>query len=75
VRIARFAKDGDVAYGVVGEAQGDGASAGAATAATGSGLAIAELRGHPFAPGESVQFTVVAGLRLPRPPVEPAAPR
>jgi 2-keto-4-pentenoate hydratase/2-oxohepta-3-ene-1,7-dioic acid hydratase in catechol pathway len=59
VRIARFAKDGDVAYGVVGEAQGDGASAGAATAATGGGLAIAELRGHPFAPGESVQFTGV----------------
>jgi len=59
VRIARFAKDGDVAYGVVGEARGDGASAGAGSAAAGGGLSIAELRGHPFAPGESVQFSGV----------------
>jgi 2-keto-4-pentenoate hydratase/2-oxohepta-3-ene-1,7-dioic acid hydratase in catechol pathway len=57
VRIARFAKGGDVAYGVVGEAQGDGASGGSGTARPDSGLIIAELRGHPFGPGESVQFT------------------
>jgi 2-keto-4-pentenoate hydratase/2-oxohepta-3-ene-1,7-dioic acid hydratase in catechol pathway len=58
VRIARFAKGGEVAYGVVGEAQADGA--GAARPGTGApGLSvIAELRGHPFSPGKGgVQFT------------------
>jgi 2-keto-4-pentenoate hydratase/2-oxohepta-3-ene-1,7-dioic acid hydratase in catechol pathway len=55
VRIARFAKGGDVAYGVVGETQADGAGQPAAR----PGLAvIAELRGHPFGPGKgSVQLT------------------
>jgi 2-keto-4-pentenoate hydratase/2-oxohepta-3-ene-1,7-dioic acid hydratase in catechol pathway len=66
VRIARFAKGGDVAYGVVGETQEDGAaaggggpSAGSVSVGSGSGgrLVIAELRGHPFGPGDSVQFT------------------
>jgi 2-keto-4-pentenoate hydratase/2-oxohepta-3-ene-1,7-dioic acid hydratase in catechol pathway len=57
VRIARFAKDGDVAYGLVGEAQEDGASASSAAAGAGAALRIAELRGHPFGPGENVQFT------------------
>ena len=58
MRIARFAKGGEVAYGVVGEAQADGA--GAARPGTGTqGLSvIAELRGHPFSPGKGgVQFT------------------
>jgi 2-keto-4-pentenoate hydratase/2-oxohepta-3-ene-1,7-dioic acid hydratase in catechol pathway len=58
VRIARFAKGGEVAYGVVGEAQADGAGA----ARPGAGVAglsvVAELRGHPFSPGKGgVQFT------------------
>jgi len=55
VRIARFAKGGDVAYGVVGETQTDGA--GQPTARPGLAV-IAELRGHPFGPGKgSVQLT------------------
>jgi 2-keto-4-pentenoate hydratase/2-oxohepta-3-ene-1,7-dioic acid hydratase in catechol pathway len=58
VRIARFAKGGEVAYGVVGEAQADGAGA-ARPAPLADGLSvIAELRGHPFSPGKGgVQFT------------------
>ena len=52
MRIARFARGGDVAYGVVGEAQGDGAAGGGGAAGAGSGLVIAELRGHPFSPGD-----------------------
>ena len=58
MRIARFAKGGEVAYGVVGEAQADGA--GAARPGTGAQRlrVIAELRGHPFSPGKGgVQFT------------------
>ena len=58
MRIARFAKGGEVAYGVVGEAQADGS--GAARPVTGAaGLSVvAELRGHPFSPGKGgVQFT------------------
>lgn len=56
MRIARFAKGGDVAYGVVGETQADGSAAGA-PAASGATV-VAELRGHPFGPGRgSVQFT------------------
>ena len=58
MRIARFAKGGEVAYGVVGEAQADGA--GAARPVTGAGglSVVAELRGHPFSPGKGgVQFT------------------
>jgi 2-keto-4-pentenoate hydratase/2-oxohepta-3-ene-1,7-dioic acid hydratase in catechol pathway len=57
VRIARFAKGGEVAYGVVGEAQADGASGGPPTGLNPLTV-IAELRGHPFGPGKgSVQFT------------------
>jgi 2-keto-4-pentenoate hydratase/2-oxohepta-3-ene-1,7-dioic acid hydratase in catechol pathway len=58
VRIARFAKGGEVAYGVVGEAQADGAGA-ARPGAGAAGLSVvAELRGHPFSPGKGgVQFT------------------
>jgi 2-keto-4-pentenoate hydratase/2-oxohepta-3-ene-1,7-dioic acid hydratase in catechol pathway len=58
VRIARFAKGGDVAYGVVGETQADGAAAGTEAAAVRGTAVVAELRGHPFGPGRSsVQFT------------------
>jgi 2-keto-4-pentenoate hydratase/2-oxohepta-3-ene-1,7-dioic acid hydratase in catechol pathway len=58
VRIARFAKGGDVAYGVVGETQSDGAAAGAPVAGVRGLTVVAELRGHPFSPGRgSVQFT------------------
>jgi 2-keto-4-pentenoate hydratase/2-oxohepta-3-ene-1,7-dioic acid hydratase in catechol pathway len=58
VRIARFAKGGEVAYGVVGEAQADGAGAARPEPRPGGLSVIAELRGHPFSPGKGgVQFT------------------
>jgi 2-keto-4-pentenoate hydratase/2-oxohepta-3-ene-1,7-dioic acid hydratase in catechol pathway len=58
VRIARFAKGGEVAYGVVGEAQADGAGAARPEPRAGGLSVIAELRGHPFSPGKGgVQFT------------------
>jgi 2-keto-4-pentenoate hydratase/2-oxohepta-3-ene-1,7-dioic acid hydratase in catechol pathway len=58
VRIARFAKGGEVAYGVVGEAQADGAGAARPVPGAGGLSVIAELRGHPFSPGKGgVQFT------------------
>jgi 2-keto-4-pentenoate hydratase/2-oxohepta-3-ene-1,7-dioic acid hydratase in catechol pathway len=58
VRIARFAKGGEVAYGVVGEAQADGAGAPRPDPLAGGLSVIAELRGHPFSPGKGgVQFT------------------
>jgi 2-keto-4-pentenoate hydratase/2-oxohepta-3-ene-1,7-dioic acid hydratase in catechol pathway len=68
VRIARFARGDDVAYGVIGEARGDGAAPtgaaeGGADAAAELGMVpgtvIAELRGHPFVGTGSVQFTGV----------------
>ena len=58
MRIARFAKGGEVAYGVVGEAQADGAGAARPATAAGGLSVVAELRGHPFSPGKGgVQFT------------------
>jgi 2-keto-4-pentenoate hydratase/2-oxohepta-3-ene-1,7-dioic acid hydratase in catechol pathway len=58
VRIARFAKGGEIAYGVVGEAQADGAGAARPVAGVAGLSVIAELRGHPFSPGKGgVQFT------------------
>ena len=58
MRIARFAKGGDVAYGVVGETQSDGAAAGQPVGGVRGLTIVAELRGHPFSPGRgSVQFT------------------
>ncbi|MCW2908957.1 MAG: 5-carboxymethyl-2-hydroxymuconateDelta-isomerase [Actinomycetia bacterium] len=58
MRIARFAKGGEVAYGVVGEAQADGAGAARPVAGVAGLSVIAELRGHPFSPGKGgVQFT------------------
>jgi 2-keto-4-pentenoate hydratase/2-oxohepta-3-ene-1,7-dioic acid hydratase in catechol pathway len=57
VRIARFAKGSDVAYGVVGETRADGA-AGGQSASRPPLAVIAELRGHPFSPGKGgVQFS------------------
>ena len=53
MRIARYARGEEVAYGVVGEAQADGAAGG-----TPGVTVIAELRGHPFGTGKGgVQFT------------------
>ncbi len=58
MRIARFAKGGEVAYGVVGEPQADGAGAARPGTAAGGLSVVAELRGHPFSPGKGgVQFT------------------
>jgi 2-keto-4-pentenoate hydratase/2-oxohepta-3-ene-1,7-dioic acid hydratase in catechol pathway len=55
VRIARFAADGDVAYGVVGEARENGSSGDRDLAGE---LVIAELAGHPFGAGQgSVRLT------------------
>jgi 2-keto-4-pentenoate hydratase/2-oxohepta-3-ene-1,7-dioic acid hydratase in catechol pathway len=54
MRIARFAADGEVRYGVV-EDSGSGTPA-----ANGHGtesLTITEIAGHPFVPGEDVQLT------------------
>jgi 2-keto-4-pentenoate hydratase/2-oxohepta-3-ene-1,7-dioic acid hydratase in catechol pathway len=56
VRIARFARGGDVGYGIVEEVQPDGAAS-AGTAPDTDGLAVAELIGHPFGVGESVRLT------------------
>ena len=62
VRIARFAVDDEVGYGVVGEARGDGT--------TGRGEeVIAEVSGHPFGPGpDAIRLTGashrVADVRL-----------
>ena len=58
MRIARFAKGGEVAYGVIGETQADGAGAARPVTAAGGLSVVAELRGHPFSPGKGgVQFT------------------
>jgi 2-keto-4-pentenoate hydratase/2-oxohepta-3-ene-1,7-dioic acid hydratase in catechol pathway len=58
VRIARFAKGGEVAYGVIGESQADGAGEARPVTAAGGLSVVAELRGHPFSPGKGgVQFT------------------
>ena len=59
MRIARFARGDDAAYGVVGEAQADGATARVAAGAGQPGQAvIAELSGHPLGVGMgSVRFT------------------
>jgi 2-keto-4-pentenoate hydratase/2-oxohepta-3-ene-1,7-dioic acid hydratase in catechol pathway len=56
MRIARFAADGEVRYGIV-EDSGSGMPA-----ADGHGtetLTIAEIDGHPFGPGEDVKLTGV----------------
>ena len=67
MRIARFARGGDVGYGIVEEVQPDGA-AGAGLAPETDGLAVVELIGHPFGVGESVRLTgaryALADVRL-----------
>ena len=71
MRIARFARGGDVGYGIVEDVQPDGA-AGAGTGPDADGLVVAELMGHPFGIGaESVRFT---GDRYPLADVRLLAP-
>jgi 2-keto-4-pentenoate hydratase/2-oxohepta-3-ene-1,7-dioic acid hydratase in catechol pathway len=53
VRIARFAVDGEVAYGVVGQPKGNGAGGEGAP----GGLVVAELAGHPFGRLEAIRLT------------------
>lgn len=56
MRIARFAVDDEVGYGVVGEARGDGGAAGGEEV-------IAEISGHPFGPGSgAIRLTGVSHL-------------
>jgi 2-keto-4-pentenoate hydratase/2-oxohepta-3-ene-1,7-dioic acid hydratase in catechol pathway len=66
MRIARFAVDGEVRYGVV---DGQGPSpAGGANGRTGEALTVAEISGHPFGPGEDIKLTgatyPIADVRL-----------
>ncbi|MGD0685918.1 MAG: Rv2993c-like domain-containing protein, partial [Streptosporangiaceae bacterium] len=57
MRIARFSRDDDVAYGVIQEVSPDGTGV-AAPGPDGDRALIAELRGHPFGVGsDSVRFT------------------
>ena len=68
MRIARFSRDDNVAYGVVQEAAPDGVASAAIGPDT-DGLTIAELQGHPFGVGtDSVRYTgqsyPVADVRL-----------
>jgi 2-keto-4-pentenoate hydratase/2-oxohepta-3-ene-1,7-dioic acid hydratase in catechol pathway len=70
VRIARFARGGEVGYGLVEDVQPDGASAGPIPDP--DGLVVAELLGHPFGIGdESVRLT---GSRYPLADVRLLAP-
>jgi 2-keto-4-pentenoate hydratase/2-oxohepta-3-ene-1,7-dioic acid hydratase in catechol pathway len=63
MRIARFAADTDVRYGIVDEA-GPGPATGPGT----DNLTITEISGHPFGPGQEVKVTgtryQVADVRL-----------
>jgi 2-keto-4-pentenoate hydratase/2-oxohepta-3-ene-1,7-dioic acid hydratase in catechol pathway len=55
MRIARFAVNGDVRYGVV-----DDPGAGSASSSNGHGtdaLTVTEISGHPFVPGEEVKLS------------------
>jgi len=55
VRIARFAIDDEVGYGVVGEARGDGPPG---PGPAGGGQIVAPLSGHPFGPGpDAIRLT------------------
>ena len=70
MRIARFARGGEVGYGIVEDAAPDGASAG--TVPDPDELVVAELLGHPFGIGdESVRLT---GSRYPLADVRLLAP-
>jgi len=70
MRIARFAVNGEVRYGVV---DSDGqAQPGATNGQSGAGLSIAEISGHPFSPGGAdVKLT---GARYPVDDVRLLAP-
>ncbi len=68
MRIARFSADGDVAYGVVGEARENGAHSDPDGT---SDLVIARLAGHPFGGPGSIQLT---GVSYPLPEVRLLAP-
>jgi 2-keto-4-pentenoate hydratase/2-oxohepta-3-ene-1,7-dioic acid hydratase in catechol pathway len=64
MRIARFAVDGEVRYGVVegpesgGGPSGGGPSGGSVNGHAGDGLSVAEMSGHPFGPGaEDIRLT------------------
>jgi 2-keto-4-pentenoate hydratase/2-oxohepta-3-ene-1,7-dioic acid hydratase in catechol pathway len=71
VRIARFSRDDDVAYGVVQDVSPDGAGGTAAGQDT-ERLMVAELHGHPFGVGSAdVRFT---GARYPLSEVRLLAP-
>ena len=71
MRIARFSRDDDVAYGVIQEVSTDGTGV-AAPGPGGDGALIAELRGHPFGVGsDSAAFT---GASYPLPDVRLLAP-
>jgi 2-keto-4-pentenoate hydratase/2-oxohepta-3-ene-1,7-dioic acid hydratase in catechol pathway len=70
VRIARFAHGSEVGYGIVEDAQPDGAAA--AGVPDPDGLVVAELLGHPFGIGdESIRLT---GSRYPLADVRLLAP-
>ena len=70
MRIARFAHGGEVGYGIVEDAQPDGAAA--AGVPDPDGLVVAELLGHPFGIGdESIRLT---GSRYPLADVRLLAP-
>ena len=56
MRIARFAADEDVRYGVV-EDGGGSAGTGPSNGQAAEELTIAEISGHPFGPGGDVQLT------------------
>jgi 2-keto-4-pentenoate hydratase/2-oxohepta-3-ene-1,7-dioic acid hydratase in catechol pathway len=71
VRIARFARGGEVGYGIVEDVQPDG-SAGPEVGKDASGLVVAELVGHPFGVGDGpVHLT---GARFPLADVRLLAP-
>ena len=75
MRIARFALEDEVRYGIVDDdeaAPADGAAADRARSGLAAGLSVAEIAGHPFGLGpESVQLT---GARYPIEDVRLLAP-
>ncbi len=78
MRIARFSVGDSVGYGIVDVARPDGATGGegpgasAAPGAAAQGLAIAEIVGHPFAPGGEAPR--LSGARYPLADVRLLAP-
>jgi 2-keto-4-pentenoate hydratase/2-oxohepta-3-ene-1,7-dioic acid hydratase in catechol pathway len=77
VRIARFSVGDSVGYGIVDVARPDGATGGEGPGAVGTpgaaqGLAVAEIVGHPFAPGGEAPR--LSGARYPLADVRLLAP-